>query len=119
MPMFFNKTSLNNTSPESSINLLAGIVLDNSILCKFSKIIGISDANSGPFLIFIENCFSSSVVSHWTKPGIRIKLYSDRVNNFKISFVIFLVRNAEIDTGASFTSILCCIIDFTILDTDR
>jgi len=62
--MFFNKTSLNNSSPDTSINLLAGIVLDNLILCKFSKIIGISDANSGPFLRFTENCFSNAIVSH-------------------------------------------------------
>ena len=46
------------------------MVLDNSKFSKFFNIVGISDANSGPFLIFIEYLSSKFLESHCTNPGI-------------------------------------------------
>ena len=58
------KILVNSFSPEISNKLFAGILLDNSIEFKFFRVIGKSEANSGPFLIFIENFSSKLIESH-------------------------------------------------------
>ncbi len=73
---------------------------------------GSSEANSGPFLIITENFFSKLVVSHCTKPGSSIKLYSRIDLFFKIFSVNSSERKAEIETGAFSIVILCSLIGF-------
>ncbi|MBA7714787.1 hypothetical protein ES703_123819 [subsurface metagenome] len=51
-------------SPEVLNILLAGIVVDNNTFSILFNIIGRSEANSGPFLIIIENSSSNLIVSH-------------------------------------------------------
>ena len=96
---------VNSFSPESSNNLFAGIVLDNSKLSKLFRVLGKSEANSGPFLTFIEYLFSKSLESHWTKPGNKTKSYFEISIFSKISDTISSVRNADIDIGAFIISI--------------
>ena len=62
----------------------------------------------------MENCFSSSIVSHCINPGSKIKSYSDSDDFWSIGEIIFSVKNAEIVIGALITLILWFVIGLII-----
>jgi hypothetical protein len=82
------------------------MVLDNSTSSILSNNAGRSEANSGPFRIFIENLSSNDIESHCTKPGSKTRSYIKIDLFLRISSVKDSSKNADTEIGASTISMV-------------